>query len=75
MTEQELYAYLMETYPRENHACEWKGWQRLKNQVNGHSGDDVLSYVSALANMQGGALVIGMEDRTGNILGIQDTHD
>lgn len=75
MTEQELQTYLMKTYPRENNACEWKGWQRLKNQVNGHSGDDVLSYVSALANMKGGVLVIGIEDKTGKILGIQDAYD
>lgn len=75
MREEELQNYLLKTYPRENDACEWKAWQRLKNQVNGHSGDDLLSYVSALANMEGGALIIGIEDKTGKILGIQDMHN
>jgi ATP-dependent DNA helicase RecG len=75
MTEAELHSYLMSTYPRENNTCEWKGWQRLTNQVSGRKGDDLISYVSALANMSGGALIIGIEDKTGRILGIQDIHD
>ncbi|MCB9304337.1 MAG: putative DNA binding domain-containing protein [Lewinellaceae bacterium] len=75
MTEEELHTYLMRTYPHENDACEWKGWERLTSQVSGRKGDDVISYVSALANMKGGVLVIGIADKTGNILGVKDLHD
>lgn len=75
MTEAALQAWLKKTYPRENEACEWKGWQRLNHSVSGRAGDDLISYVSALANMQGGALIIGIADKTGAILGILDMHD
>jgi ATP-dependent DNA helicase RecG len=75
MTEAELKAYILQHYPRENEACEWKGFQRLTHDVSSRKGEDVISYVSALANMKGGALVIGIEDQTGNILGIQHAHN
>lgn len=75
MTEAELKAYLLTHYPKENAACEWKGWQNLKYEVSGRKSTDLISYASALANMEGGQLVIGIEDGTGNILGIADIHD
>ena len=75
MTEAELKSYLLTHYPKENAACEWKGWQNLKYEVSGRKSADLISYVSALANMEGGQLVIGIEDGTGNILGIADIHD
>jgi ATP-dependent DNA helicase RecG len=40
--------------------------------VSGRSGDDAISYVSAIANMQGGHLIIGIQDQTHEIVGIQD---
>ena len=41
----------------------------LKNCFNGKEGDDFISYVSGIANMEGGELVIGVEDKTLNIVG------
>ena len=36
----------------------------MKNDFNGKEKDDVISYVSALSNMEGGHLVIGVVDKT-----------
>lgn len=74
MTSKELQAHLQTRYPTENEGVEWKEWRSLKHHVNGHAGDDVISYVSAIANMEGGALVLGVEDKTLKITGIVDTH-
>ncbi len=71
MTEQELKAYIIRNYPKENESVEWKNYSNLKNTLCGHEGDDVISYVSALANMNGGALVIGIADKTLDVVGIQ----
>jgi len=59
MNELELQAYLKIHYPQENEKCEWKEFKSLKSAVSGRAGDDVISYISAIANMQGGHLVIG----------------
>ena len=75
MTEQELHAHLHTHYPTENQGCEHKLFARLKNVISGNAGDDVVSYVSALANMEGGQLIIGVEDDTLNIRGIADCHN
>lgn len=72
MTEKELHDYLKINYPIENEKCEWKEFKSLKSAVSGRTGDDVISYVSAIANMQGGNLVIGIQDQTHAILGIQE---
>ena len=64
MTEQELQQYIRQRYPEENARCEWKEMKNLKNSFNGKEGNDVLSYVSAIANMEGGELVIGVKDQT-----------
>jgi len=37
--------------------------KNLKNDFSGHEKDDVISYVSALANMEGGHLVVGVENK------------
>lgn len=74
MTEKDLQQYLITHYPIENESCEWKEFKSLKNQFTGHEKDDVISYVSALANMKGGHLVIGVEDKTLNIVGT-DTYN
>ncbi len=70
MTEQELTQHLLTHYPKENEGCEWKEMKNLKNDFNGHAKDDVISYVSALSNMDGGDLVIGVADKTLEIVGI-----
>lgn len=72
MTEKELQNFLMTNYPLENEKCEWKEFKSLKNAVAGDVGKDIISYVSAIANMQGGNLIIGIQDKTFNIVGIQD---
>ena len=75
MTEQELQGYIRARYPKENECCEHKGFSRLRHSVSGKAGEDVISYVSALANMEGGELVIGVEDITLAITGIKDCRD
>lgn len=74
MTEAELRDLLRTRYPREDASCEWKEFKQLRHAVSGDAGADVISYVSALANMEGGALVIGVSDAM-EIVGIRDRHD
>ena len=69
MTELELQQYLLGEYPQENARCEWKEFKNLKNSFCGNEKDDVISYVSAIANMDGGHLVIGVQDKTLEIVG------
>jgi ATP-dependent DNA helicase RecG len=75
MKENELRQFILENYPKENTAIEWKSFGNLKNAISGHEGDDIISYASAISNMNGGVLIIGIEDVTANILGIQSFHD
>lgn len=72
MTEQELRVFLLKNYPEENARCEWKEFTNLKHQFNGKPKDDIISYVSAISNMEGGHLVLGVEDKTLRIVGIQN---
>ena len=51
MTQFELQQYLLREYPQENARCEWKEFKNLKNSFCGDEKDDVISYVSAIANM------------------------
>lgn len=75
MTEAELQQYLKSNFPQENEKCEWKEFKFLKHQISGKEADDIISYISAISNMKGGHLVIGVEDNTLNIMGIQDFHN
>lgn len=75
MTAAQLQAWLKQHYPVENERHEWKEWQNLRKHVSASAGDDVLSYASALANMEGGTLVVGVEDKTLRITGIKDFGD
>ena len=72
MKERELHEFLLKYYPEENAKCEWKEFANLKHQFNGKPKDDVISYVSAIANMEGGHLVLGVKDKTLEIVGIQN---
>lgn len=72
MTELELHEYLLKIYPKESPDCEWKEFKNLKHFVKGHEGDDIISYISAISNMEGGHLIIGIKDKTMNIIGIND---
>ena len=74
MLELELQQYLLREYPQENARCEWKEYKNLKNSFCGDEKDDVISYVSAIANMDGGDLVIGVHDKTLEIVGT-DTYN
>lgn len=69
MLELELQQYLLRKYPQENARCEWKEFKTLKNSFCGEEKEDVISYVSAIANMEGGDLVIGVRDSTLEIVG------
>lgn len=69
MLELELQQYLLHEYPQENARCEWKEFKNLKNSFCGNEKDDVISYISAIANMDGGHLVIGVKDKTLEIVG------
>lgn len=72
MTEQAIREYLSVRFPQENESCEWKEYKNLQNSLCGHEADDVVSYVSAISNMNGGSLVIGIEDKTFRVIGIQN---
>lgn len=69
MTDRELQEYLRYNYPLEDEKCEWKEFRNLKNMFSGNEGQDVVSYVCAISNMNGGHLIIGVEDQTLNIVG------
>ena len=73
MTEQALQSYLLAHYPTENARCEWKEYANLKHFFAGSEGGDIISYVSGIANMEGGHLLIGVEDKTCLITGITHT--
>ena len=67
MTSQELQQYLLREFPQENARCEWKEMKNLKNLFAGDEKNDVISYVAAIANMEGGHL--GVQDKTLEIVG------
>ncbi len=72
MTEQELKQYIQTNFPQENESCEWKDFNSLKHTFGGQEGNDIISYISAIANMEGGSLVVGVKDKTLDIVGIQE---
>lgn len=74
MTEIELKKHFQNTFPKENEKCEWKEYKNLKHCISSQEGNDIISYVSAIANMKGGHLIIGIQDGTFEIVGIQDFH-
>lgn len=75
MDEKALKEHLKALYPKEDEGCDWKEFKNLKNAMSSKKGEDVESYVSAISNMSGGHLVIGVRDRTMDIVGIQDFGD
>ena len=75
MTAHQLQAWLRAQFPKENERYEWKEWLSLKSNISGRKGEDLVSYVSALANMDGGCVVIGAQDKTLAVTGIQDFAD
>lgn len=75
MTARELQAWLRAGFPKENERYEWKEWRSLKSNISGRKGEDLVSYVSALANMDGGCIVIGVQDGTLAVTGIQEFAD
>ena len=75
MTNKELQKYLIKQFPVENEQWEWKEFSYLKHAVKGKEGEDMISYISAISNMKGGALVIGVKDKTLEIIGIEDFYN
>ena len=75
MTAAQLQTWLQQNYPIENERHEWKEWRSLKSNISGRKGEDLVSYVSALSNMEGGCVVIGAQDKTLAVTGIQDFAD
>ena len=71
-TAAQLQHWLRTHFPKENERHEWKAWHSLKSCIAGRKGDDLVSYVSALANMEGGCVVIGAQDGSLAPSGIQD---
>ncbi len=71
----ELQRALRERFPKENERHEWKAWRNLRHKVNGKASEDLVSYVSAISNMNGGSVVIGVEDTTLVPVGIADCGD
>ena len=72
LTARELQAWLRARFPEEDERHEWKEWRSLKQNISGRKGEDLASYISALANMDGGCIVIGVQDRTLAVTGIQE---
>lgn len=72
MTESEIKLYIQTHYPKENESCDWKEFSNLKHVVKGHASEDIASYCSAFANMEGGSLVMGVKDGSLDITGIKD---
>jgi len=75
MTEKELQEYLTKRFPIENEKWEWKEFSHLKHSMKGKEGEDIISYISAIANMKGGSLIIGVKDKTLEIAGIEDFYN
>ena len=74
-TAAELQAWLRARFPKEDERHEWKEWGSLKSNIAGRKGEDLASYISALANMDGGCVVIGVKDKTLAVTGIRDFAD
>ena len=75
MTALEIQTFIKAQFTHENERCEWKEWRSLKSNISGRKGEDLVSYVSALANMEGGCVVIGVQDKTLAVTGIEDFAD
>ncbi len=75
MTAKALQAFIKTRFPKEDERIEWKEWASLKSNISGRKGEDLVSYVSALANMEGGCVVIGVMDKSLAVTGIQDFAD
>ena len=75
MNSVDIQALLKSRFPKENERHEWKGWHGLKHNVSGKKGEDLLCYVSALSNMDGGCIVMGAADGTLAPTGVNDPGD
>lgn len=74
LPEQQLMELLLKEYGKEDESCEWKEFKNLKHHISGHPGDDLVSYVSAISNMEGGSIVMGVADKTLAMVGIEQFH-
>lgn len=73
MTEQILQNFIRSSFPSEGEAYEWKAYNEIsdfRHVVSGREGEDIVSYISAISNMNGGAMVLGVEDGSARVLGV-----
>jgi ATP-dependent DNA helicase RecG len=73
MIETELRNHLELLCGTEDEKCEHKEFKTLRHNLNNAEGRDLVSYVSALANMEGGIILLGIKDETFEIVGLDDT--
>ena len=64
MNELQLRNEIFKRYPKEDEHVDWKEYSDIRKHINSNTGKDIVSYVSAFANMGGGTLVIGINDKT-----------
>lgn len=65
MSAKEMQAWLKVRFPKEDERHEWKEWVSLKSNISGRKGEDLVSYVSALANMDGARWEISKDEAIG----------
>lgn len=75
MLEKELLEYIKSNFPKENQNTEHKDFKSLKQNISWKEKEDVISYISWLSNVEGGFLIVWVEDKTLNIKWIQDFSD
>lgn len=75
MNAEQIQQLLRERFPVENERHEWKAWHGLRHNVSGSKGEDLLCYVSALANMDGGCVVLGALDGSLAPVGVAEPGD
>jgi len=75
MTKHELEKFIRTKYPKENASCEHKEFKSLKQAISGRKGEDIISYVSAISNMEGGELILGVKDGLLEVVGIENIYD
>jgi len=67
MLEKELQNYIKLHFPKENKNIEHKKFSSLKNNISWKGKEDVISYIAWISNVEGGFLILWVEDETINI--------
>ncbi len=64
MLEKDLKEYIKLQFPKENKNIEHKEFSSLKQNISWREKEDVISYISWLSNVEGGFLIVWVEDET-----------